>query len=118
MSFETTGRKTKIQQLYELYKSNPKLDNKEAAELLETSPRCISIYRSRLLERGCCICTESGGMEVVGSYKNPELKTAPEYKSEVYRCLIDVYLDDFTEQQDVERRLVVGREIRLLLEKM
>ena len=118
MSYETTGKKTKIQQLYELYRANPKLENKEAAELLDTSPRCISIYRARLLERGCCQCTESGGMEVIGSFRTPELRTPPEYKAEVYRCLIDVYLDDFTTLQDSEKRLVVGREIRLLLEKM
>ena len=28
------------------------------------------------------------------------------------------YMEDFMAQQDVEKRLTVGREIRLLLEKM
>lgn len=115
---ETTGKKTKMQQLYELYKSNPKLSNEEAGELLDLDNRCIRIYRTRLLEKGVCQFTESGGMEVIASFKNPELKTAPEYKAEVYRCLIDVYMEDFTAQQEAEKRLVIGREIRLLLEKM
>lgn len=113
MCQETTGKKTKIQQLYELYKTNPKLGNTEAAELLDTNERCIRIYRTRLIEKGCVQYTEAGGMEVVGSYKNPELKVGPEYKA-----LIDTYMEDFMAQQDVEKRLTVGREIRLLLEKM
>ena len=85
MCQETTGKKTKIQQLYELYKTNPKLGNAEAAELLDTNERCIRIYRARLIEKGCVQYTEAGGMEVVGSYKNPELKVGPEYKAEVYK---------------------------------
>ena len=48
---ETTGKKTKMQQLYELYKSNPKLSNEEAGELLDLDNRCIRIYRTRLLEK-------------------------------------------------------------------
>lgn len=40
MCQETTGKKTKIQQLYELYKTNPKLSNEEAAELLDIDKRC------------------------------------------------------------------------------
>lgn len=115
---ETTGKKTKMQQLYELYKSNPKLSNEEAGELLDLDNRCIRIYRTRLLEKGVCQFTESGGMEVIASFKNPELRVTPEYKAEVYRCLIDVYMEDFTAQQETEKRLVIGREIRLLLEKM
>ena len=118
MCQETTGKRTKIQQLYELYKTNPKLGNAEAAELLDTNERCIRIYRARLIEKGCVQYTEAGGMEVIGSYKNPELKVGPEYKAEVYKALIDTYMEDFMTQQDVEKRLTVGREIRLLLEKM
>ncbi|MBQ9283868.1 MAG: hypothetical protein IJ216_02320 [Acidaminococcaceae bacterium] len=113
-----SGKKTKIEQLYDLYKTNPKLSNKEAGELLDLDWRCIRIYRTRLIEKGVCQFTESGGMEVIASFKNPELKVTPEYKAEVYRCLIDVYMEDFTAQQDPEKRLVIGREIRLLLEKM
>ena len=112
------GKKSKIQQLYELYRANPKLEDEEAAELLETQVKCIRIYKARLIEKGCCQFTESGGMEVIASYRNPELKTAPEYKAEMYRCLIDTYLEDFQEQEKWEDRLVIGREIRLLLEKM
>ena len=115
---QANGKQSKIRQLYELYRSNPMLGNDEAAALLDTDPKCIRIYRTRLIEKGCCQYTDSGGLEVTASFENPELRTAPEYKAEVYRVLIDTYLDDFTALQDVEKRLVVGREIRLLLEKM
>ncbi len=115
---QANGKKSKIQQLYELYRANPKLEDEEAAELLETQVKCIRIYRTRLIEKGCCQYTDSGGMEVVASFEYPELKTPPEYKAEVYRVLIDTYLEDFTSQDKWEDRLTIGREIRLLLEKM
>jgi len=111
-------KKSKIRQLYELYKANPKLQDEEAAELLDTHVKCVRIYKVRLIEKGCCQYTDSGGMEVISSYDNPELRTTPEYKAEVYRSLIDIYLDDFAAQEKFEDRLTVGREIRLLLEKM
>ena len=98
MCQETTGKKTKIQQLYELYKTNPKLGNAEAAELLDTNERCIRIYRARLIEKGCVQYTEAGGMEVIGSYKNPELKVGPEYKAEVYK-------EDMTAAEGISARL-------------
>ena len=39
-------------------------------------------------------------------------------KQRVYEEMVDTYMDDFRAQQTFADRLAVGREIRLILEKM
>ena len=92
-------------------------------DLITVSPEAAGVGTEPSETKRTVYCTvKSIGMQeayqAMGIGLNPELKVGPEYKAEVYKALIDTYMEDFMVQQDVEKRLTVGREIRLLLEKM
>ena len=47
-----------------------------------------------------------------------DVEIQPNYKQEVYKTMVEIYLDDFKVQERFLDRVAVGREIRLLLERM
>lgn len=104
---------SKIQQLCTLYAANGKLTNEEAAELLETTPRVIDTYRYRLRDKGFIEINKDRSVTVKAKYK-----AETSYKQVIYEEMVDRYMEDFRTQTTFVDRLAVGREIRLILEKM
>ena len=106
---------TKIEALYNLYSERPNVTAAEAAGILSISQDSVYVYNQRLQDKGM-IKLSNGPVEILKPYR----VEAPSqtYKAEIYREMIDSYLDDFRAQTTFADRLSVGREIRLLLERM
>ncbi len=106
---------TKIEMLYNLYTEHPEISSKDAAEITGIDVNNISVYRQRLKDKGVIDFKPSGSVIIVKPYHDTPDQS---YKSEIYREMVDAYMDDFRGQSTFADRLAVGREIRLLLERM
>lgn len=92
---------------------NGKLTNEEAAEVLDTTPKVVDTYRYRLRDKGMIEINKDRSVTVLQKYKGDiSLKQA------VYEEMVEKYMEDFRTQTTFTDRLAVGREIRLILERM
>jgi predicted transcriptional regulator of viral defense system len=112
--------KTKINMLYDMYAENPKLTNAEAAQLLSVDPNMVRTMKSRLIHAAYIELLGDGSeVAILRPYKGQDtMPLGASYKSQVYSEMVEAYLEDFRSQTTFNDRLAVGREIRLLLEKM
>lgn len=114
--------KTKIGQLFELYEQNAELSNIDASELLKMDVGMIRTMKSRLKQNGYIEVADDGKVSVLKPYheRGYTSSTAQNsaYKSQIYLEMVGTYMEDFRAQTTFNERLTVGREIRLLLEKM
>lgn len=104
---------SKIQQLCRLYMANNKLTNEEAADVLDTTAKVIDTYRYRLRDKGMIEINQDRSVTVLKKYKGDT-----SLKQVVYEEMVERYMEDFRTQTTFTDRLAVGREIRLILEKM
>lgn len=110
---------SKINQLYNLYEENPHITNQEAAESLKVSERMIRTMKYRLKCAGYIDPeTEDGSVLIVKPFRETPASTANAMKADIYTEMIEAYMEDFRAQTTFADRLAVGREIRLLLEKL
>lgn len=84
-----TEKISKIEAMYRYYKANPAASNGEVGQALGLSGDMVRTYKNRLKRNGL-----------------------------IYTEMIDTYMGDFRGQDTFADRLAVGREIRLLLEKL
>ena len=110
-------RKSVMENLYNLYVENPKTSNMEACEILGVDNGTIRTSKYRLKQSGYIESVSEDEVVILKPYKTTKA-TYNQGKSEVITEMIDVYLEDFREQTTFVDRLQVGREIRLLLEKL
>lgn len=106
---------TKIGMLYGLYTQNPELSNTEAAEMLNVSGTMVRTMKLRLKQNGYIQVEDSGK---VWPYHENGASSNSVYKAQVYLEMVDSYMADFRQQTTFNDRLAVGREIRLILEKL
>lgn len=111
---------SKINQLYNLYEENPHITNQEAAETLDVSERMIRTMKYRLKSAGYIDpATEDGSVLITKPFREtPASLSANAMKADIYTEMIEAYMEDFRAQTTFADRLAVGREIRLLLEKL
>lgn len=107
---------TKIDQLKEIIADYPEASNSELARRLDenTSRGAISVYLSRLKQRGELIEQEENGKRVLALTALPE-KTES-FKHTVYEAMIDRFLVDFDEAETYQARLDIARIIMRLLQ--
>lgn len=105
-----------MSQLYALLLENPKISRKEAAEQLGVTRALIDTYFWRMLDKGIIEINTDRSVNVLKPMKDVEIPQT--YKQEVYKTMVEIYLEDFKVQERFIDRVAVGREIRLLLEKM
>lgn len=105
-----------MSQLYALLLENPKISRKEAAEQLGGTRALIDTYFWRLCDKGIIEINTDRSVNVLKAIKDVEMPQT--YKQEVYRTMVEIYLEDFKVQERFLDRVAVGREIRLLLERM
>lgn len=105
---------TKIEALYNLYSERPDVTAVEAAGILGINQDTVYVYRQRMQDKGLIKC--SSPVEILKPYRVDA--PGPAYKAEIYKEMIDSFLEDFRAQTTFVDRLAVGREIRLLLERM
>ena len=92
---------------------NGNLTNEEAAEVLDTTPKVVDTYRYRLRDKGMIEINKDRSVTVLQKYKGDiSLKQA------VYEEMVEKYMEDFRTQTTFTDRIAVGREIRLILERM
>lgn len=107
---------TQLEKLYNLYADNPALTNQEAADMLHVSVGAAKVFKTRLKKRGLVDTDDNGNVTIIAPYDS--VPQTPEFKQSIYEEMILTYLDDFRQQLSFSARVNVGREIRLLLERM
>mgnify|MGYP000370639460 CR=1 FL=1 len=109
---------SKINQLYNLYAEDPQLTNEDAIQALNAPSSLIRNMKYRLKTGGYIDVKDDGTVEILKPFRETRENAACSLKSDVYSEMIDTYLEDFRAQTTFADRLAVGREIRLLLDKM
>lgn len=97
--------------VYKLLKENPAMNYEEIGEKLNISPKTASVHFFRLKVKGLVDRDDDGNV----IFLEPEGSVL---KATTYKEMLDIYMEDFRKQTTFADRLAVGREIRLLLEKM
>jgi len=90
-------------------------DNAAIAEYLDWDVSRVRLLKSKLKAKGV-IASIDGVLTAIAEYK--ELGTGPSTKHSIYTEMLDYYMEDFRQQTNFTDRMRVGREIRLLLERM
>lgn len=107
---------SKIEAMYRFYKANPAASNGEVGQALGLSGDMVRTYKNRLKRNGLIYIEDDGR---VSTEPEPDFSSVERtYKSDIYVEMIDTYMGDFRGQDTFADRLAVGREIRLLLEKL
>ena len=106
-----------IEQLYNHYMENPTASNEQACDALKLDSQTLRTYKSRLKRRGLIGVKQDGSIEMLRPYREIQSEQRG-FKYEVYEEMVETYLDDFRKQGTFADRLAVGREIRLLLERI
>ncbi len=113
-------KQSKIDQFFILLIEQPSISNEEAADIIRTTPAVVETYRHRLRNQGVVEWEgrgESRKAVILGEPKTLE-KYRGSYKHEITQSMIEVYYEDFVNCDSFDKRVLVGREIRLLLERM
>lgn len=109
---------SKMQKLYNMYIETPRITNADAAAALDISETMLRTMKTRLKQAGY-IDTDNGEVLILKPYRGAANNTvANTMKVGIYTEMIETYMEDFREQTTFADRLAVGREIRLLLDKL
>lgn len=95
---------------------NPSISNKEIEKLTGLNENLVKVTVHRLKKLGMIDCKDENGKRefvVLNSFSNDQSE-----KKVLYEDMIDIYMNDFVSASTFEDRLKVGREIRLLIEKL
>lgn len=110
-------RQTKMGMLHALYVDNPACTNAEACELLGIDSQMLRTMKNRLKNQGYIHVEDNGEVTILKPYTRG-VSTPNNFKADVYYEMVDAYMEDFRQQSTFNDRLAVGREIRLILEKL
>lgn len=117
MDGEQQGKLSLTEKLFNMYAENPALKNKDAAEMLGIPETAQRKYKCLLRQRGF-IDTDNEGNVIILREMRAKTGQPLSFKGEIYVEMIDTYMEDFRNQTTFADRLAVGREIRLILEKL
>lgn len=97
--------------------------NEEYAELTGIPANNVKVYISRWKSQGYLDVYGTNGdrsIKVIQDIKNKKAEAVAlhNYKQEVYEEMLDIYMEDFRTASTVDDRLRLGREIRLIVEKL
>ena len=111
-------KQTKMGMLHALYAENPACTNAEACELLGVDSQMLRTMKSRLKNQGYILVEDNGEVTILKPYARGTVAAPNSFKADVYYEMVDAYMEDFRRQSTFNDRLAVGREIRLILEKL
>lgn len=106
---------TKIETLYLTYRDTDLYKNEEVAQLLGWDIGLVKTYKSRLKLRGLIDVDEEGKVSILAPYRVDIEEPKLTLKGEIYREMLEIYMEDFRGQATFKDRLAVGQEIRLIL---
>ena len=95
---------------------NLSITNKEIEKLTGFNENLVKVNVHRLKKLGMIDCKDENGKRefiILDSFLNIQNE-----KKALYEDMIDIYMNDFINASTFEDRLKVGREIRLLIEKL
>ena len=95
---------------------NPSISNKEIEKLMGFNENLVKVNIHRRKKLGMIDCKDENGKRefiILSSFSNNQSE-----KKALYEDMIDIYMNDFINASTFEDRLKVGREIRLLIEKL
>lgn len=108
---------SKMEQLFNLFLDNPSIKNADAAEELGVPEPSIRTMKYRMKKNGY-ICTDiDGGVVPLKPYKE-DVEKPVSLKAQIYREMLDIYMQDFRDAETFRDRLEVGQEIRLILKNV
>lgn len=111
-------KKSKIATLYDAYVENPNLTNVEAEKIVDADNHVVRTMKHRLNVAGYIRTEEDGSVTVLRPFRATGTVSGGGFKATIYEEMVEAYMEDFRQQATFADRLAVGREIRLILEKM
>ena len=105
---------TEHEKLYNVYKEVGEVTNEEVMDLLEWSNDKVRNMKRKLKVKGYIDYDSGKDVEILTPYRE-EVDSPATFKGEIYREMLEVYMDDFRSQDTFKDRLLVGQEIRMIL---
>lgn len=105
---------TNMEILYNAYRDSGLYQNPELCELLGWDSNQIRQAKSKLKRKGYIAVDYEGKVVLLKPYRE-DVERPQTFKAEIYREMLEIYMDDFRHQETFKDRLAVGQEIRLIL---
>ncbi len=105
---------TNMEILYNAYRDSGLHENSDMMELLGWDNNQVRQAKSKLRRKGYIALDYEGKVTLLKPYRE-DIEEPTTVKSEIYREMLEIYMDDFREQATFKDRLAVGQEIRLIL---
>ena len=100
--------------LYNTYNDSGVQTNEEVTQLLGWSNDKVRNIKAKLKMRGFIDYTFGSPVKILKPYR--EVVDTPEtFKDQIYREMLEVYMEDFRTQDTFKDRLLVGQEICMIL---
>lgn len=103
--------------LYNAYRDSGLYKNEDLQELLGWPNDKVRQMKSRLKRKGYIDTDYDGRIVFLKSMRLPT-DTPDDFKANIYREMLEVYMDDFRTQGTFKDRLQVGQEIRMILKSI
>ena len=100
--------------LYNAYNDSGVQTNEEVMALLGWSNDKVRNIKAKLKIRGFIDYTFGSAVKILKPYRE-DVEKPESVKAAIYREMLEVYMDDFRNQDTFKDRLQVGQEIRMIL---
>ena len=105
---------TDMEILYNAYRDSGLQTNEEMENLLGWPNGKIRTMKDRLKARGLIDYEFGKSVTILKPYRE-DVEKPESFKAAIYREMLEVYMDDFRNQDTFKDRLQVGQEIRMIL---
>jgi hypothetical protein len=105
---------TDMEILYNAYRDSGLQTNEEMENLLGWPNGKIRTMKARLKARGLSDYGFGKPVTILKPYRE-DVEKPESFKAAIYREMLEVYMDDFRNQDTFKDRLQVGQEIRMIL---
>lgn len=105
---------TDMEILYNAYRDSGMQTNEEMENLLGWPNGKIRTMKARLKARGLIDYEFGKPVTILKPYRE-DVEKPESFKAVIYREMLEVYMDDFRNQDTFKDRLQVGQEIRMIL---
>lgn len=103
--------------LYNAYRDSGLYKNEDLQNLLGWDNDKVRQMKSRLKRKGF-IDTDYDGRIVFLKKIRENIDPTEDFKGDIYREMLEVYMEDFRTQSTFKDRLQVGQEIRMILKSV
>ena len=100
--------------LYNAYRDTELRSNEDMVALLGWPNDKVRNIKAKLKARGYIDYSYGKEVSLLRPYREM-IETPTTLKSQIYREMLEVYMDDFRKQDTFRDRLLVGQEIRMIL---